>query len=84
MMDLNLPQNIKGFLEYMEKVHSFGAAIPNPLVTFGSKYKEMISNKRFYERGFTTNYALYLCGSDLEMIVVQVIAAILLSKLATK
>lgn len=84
MLNLELPSNLKSVLNYMEMVHSFGAAIPNPLVSFARDKMLNITNNRFYERGFTTNYSLYLCGSDIEMIVLQVLLAYAVSKLALK
>jgi hypothetical protein len=83
MMDIVLPPNLKSFLRYMENVHSFGAIIPNPL-SYLKKYATNMTNERFYNRGFVTNYSLYLCGSDIEMILLQLIAGILISKLSTK
>ena len=84
MLDLDLPSNLSNVLNYMEMVHSFGAVLPNPLLYFWNAQIHNTTNKRFYERGFTTNYALYLCGSDIEMIAVQILIAYLVSKLATK
>jgi len=70
MNHLKLPDVLVKFLSKMEKVHAFGAAIPN-LVHFLIPSKSIRQPiVEYKERGFISNIGLYVCGSDLEMIII--------------
>ena len=71
MICLELPATLTNFLKKMEKVHSFGAAIPNVVHYLISNTTLTQPKKSYLERGFVTNIGLYLCGSDIEMIILQ-------------
>lgn len=84
LMQVDVPPNLNKFIGYMENVHSFGSMIPNAF-KYLIKEKQLIqSNKYFKERGYITNIALYLCGSDLEMLIAQILIVPIISKLSNK
>ena len=68
----------------MEQVHAFGSVIPNALKYLVPDSLLVQRNKYFKDRGYITNIALYLCGSDLEMIMVQLLIVPIIYKLCTK
>jgi len=79
-----MPDNINKFIGYMEQVHSFGSSIPNPIKYLVANSSLRQSNLYFKDRGYLTNTSLYLCGSDLEMIIVQLIAIPVVAKLSER
>ena len=85
MMDVQLPNNLQGFMGYIAKVHTFGAAIPN---VFKYMTKEdsltVTPNENFRDRGYNFTSSLMLAGSDIEMIFIQLLATPLVSKLYAK
>jgi len=80
LMNLNFPQNLLTFLEYVETVHNFNKWFPNPFVyLFPEKFMDMTSyNEQFQSRGFTNRNLLYLCGSDLALLCLTVVCILIL------
>ena len=72
-------------MKYIEKVHTFGAVVPN---VFGymvsTKSLTVTPNENFRERGYNYTSALILAGSDIEMVLIQAIAIPLVSSLYAK
>ena len=82
MSNLALPVTLSQFMQRMEKVHSFGASIPN-LIKYFVKPNQLLQPKKNYrDRGFITNIGLYLCGSDLEMILIQALLIPIVTKIS--
>ena len=85
MLDINLPNNLQSFMKYIEKVHTFGAVIPNVFGYVAStKSLTLTPNENFRNRGYNYTSALILAGSDIEMIIIQSIAIPLVSSLYAK
>jgi len=68
----------------MEQVHAFGSVIPNAFKFLVPDSILLQKNKYFKDRGYITSMALYLCGSDIEMILVQLLIIPIIYKLSTK
>ena len=83
-MQVELPSNLNTFIGYMEQVHAFGSIIPNAFKYLVPESLLLQRNKYFRERGYNTNIALYLCGSDLEMILLQLLLVPIVSILRVK
>ncbi len=82
MSKLTLPITLSQFMQRMEKVHSFGASIPNAIKYFVKPSQLVQTKKNYLDRGFITNIGLYLCGSDLEMIAVQALLIPIITKIS--
>jgi len=81
LINLNYPQNLISFLEYLEAVHNFNSFVPNPLAWIINQEKVTMTSYRpyFEDRGFANRQMLLLCGSDLVMLIFSGIAIIFLS-----
>jgi len=85
LIDLNFPQNLLTFLEYVETVHNFNKWFPNPFVYLfpGSKLDMSAYNERFEGRGFANRNMLYLCGSDLSLMAFTMLFILILIPIST-
>ena len=85
MLKVDLPNNLQKFMKYIETVHTFGAAIPNCFKFLTNNQSLVVTpNEHFRERGYNYTSALYMAGSDIEMILIQAIAIPLVCALYAK
>jgi len=84
LMNLQFPQNLLAFLECIESVHDFNKWFPNPFTYLfpDSKLNMSPYNEQFESRGFKNRNMLYLCGSDLSMMLITILAIGVLIPLA--
>ncbi len=84
LITLNYPENVLTFLSYVGSVNNFNTWLPNPFeYIFPAKNLDLSPyNSHFEDRGFTSRNMLYLCGSDLVMLVVMGLAIVVLVPLA--
>jgi hypothetical protein len=85
MLNIDMPNNLQSFMKYIEKVHTFGAVVPN---VFGyvapTRSLTVTPNEKYRDRGYNYTSALILAGSDIEMIIIQSIAIPLVASLYAK
>ncbi len=82
LLNLNYPQNVISFLEYVESVYNFNSWLPNPFSYMFPGLEKVPYNAQFASRGFTSRNMLYLCGSDLIMLALMASAILVLVPLS--
>ena len=84
LLNLHFPQNLLAFLEYIESVHNFSKWFPNPFAFILKESQLDMSplNEQFESRGFPNRNMLLICGSDLIMLALMLLAILVLSPLA--
>ena len=65
-------------------MHAFGSVVPNAFKYLIPDSLLIQKNKYFKDRGYITNIALYLCGSDIEMILIQLLIIPIIYMLSVK
>ncbi len=71
MIKVTIPLNLNTLIDYMEQVHAFGSVIPNVFRFIARNEVLVMKNEYFKARGYSTSMSMLVCGSDLEMIIVQ-------------
>jgi len=84
LIDLNFPENLLTFLSYVESVHNFNQWFPNPFTYLVNENNMDMTpyTEQFEKRGFTNRNMIYLCGSDLALMALNISVILLLMPLA--
>ena len=86
LLQIRFPKNLLIFFEYLESVHNFNKWMPNGfayILKTSELNKEPYSDN-FLDRGLDNRLLIILCGADIQMMILNILAICFLSVGASK